>query len=401
MTRWFRIAIPCAALLSSTALAGEYSGTFAGAAGTLTLTQRGARVTGEGTVEGLAGRLDGALQGEFVVGTYSTDDGQGFFQAALQDGQLLVSFDGDAPLRFARRGQAPARAAHADPTAPPAEGPTATAPAAAGPAPRAATGARHRAELDGYELRAPAGWKLVDKGGRLLLGSDVEAGLIVAWYAPGLGLVELQQHARRGLDEDGVALRPLGEARGLKVAGGQALAVDLGGQGADGVALQARAVGVVGPRGSVVVVGLTTPDKLAGLGGRVEQVAAAVRFFEPKVPKGNHLLRGALCHWSGGGGGSSTRRMSFDGQGRVAWGSEFAASGRFTDSGGQQTGSWGAMSGNQYDPASVGSYAVDGDRVRIRWPGETQDCSVHFRQADGRISELKCGERVYGAGLCE
>lgn len=113
------------------------------------------------------------------------------------------------------------------------------------------------------------------------------------------------------------------------------------------------------------------------------------------------LLRASLCSYSGGSVASWTRRYNFDGRGRVSFGSEMIAGGNFNDGLGNQTGSWGATSGNQYDPSKVGTYAVQGNSVVITLGGETFTCAVHFRQQDGRVTELKCGERLYGTSLCE
>jgi len=380
------------AALTSPALAADFNGTFAGGNGKVILKQQGTRVTGSGTVDGLAGKLDGALQDDLVVGTYRTADGQGVFQAALQGDTLYLSFDGDAPLTFSR-----SQGASIQPAQP------APAPqlAAAGPAPASATGKKFRSELDGYELKAPKNWKLAEQAGRILLGSDTEPGLIVAWYVPGMTFEQMQKISAQGLNQEGVLLAPQGSASGLKVKAGQALAVDLAGTSKDNIKLQAHAVGIAGERGAIAILGVTTPAQFDALWPKVQQVAASVAFFKPRAGSGTQLLRGALCNWSGGSVASSTRRMTFDGQGRVGWGSEFAAGGNFVDSGGNNTGNWGAIGGNQYAASSVGTYSVEGNRVLIRWPSEVNDCVVNFRQTGGRITEIKCGDRLYGAGLCE
>lgn len=383
---------------ASPVLAADFNGSYAGEHGKVTLKQQGNRVTGGGKVDGLDGKLDGTLQGDLVAGTYRTADGSGVFQAALQGETLYLSFDGDAPLAFSRSGRTkgPDQAAPTNPAATP------TAPlAATGPAPSSATGKKFRSELDGYELKAPKNWKLAEQAGRILFGSDTEPGLIVAWYVPGMTFEQMQTIAAQGLNEEGVLLAPQGPASGLKIKAGQALAVDLAGTSKDNVKLQAHAVGVAGERGAIAIVGVTVPAQFEALRPKVQQVAASIAFFKPRAGAGVQLLRGALCNWSGGSVASSTRRMTFDGQGHVTWGSEFAAGGNFTDSGGNSTGSWGAMRGNQYDPSSVGTYSVEGNRVLIRWLNEVNDCVVNFKQASGRITEIKCGDRLYGAGLCE
>jgi hypothetical protein len=71
------------------------------------------------------------------------------------------------------------------------------------------------------------------------------------------------------------------------------------------------------------------------------------------------------------------------------------------DGSGNQTGSWGGYTGNQYSPTSGGTYTVQGNEVSIRVPDSNMRCAVHFRQQDGRTTELKCGDQLWGAGLCE
>jgi len=109
----------------------------------------------------------------------------------------------------------------------------------------------------------------------------------------------------------------------------------------------------------------------------------------------NSALQGTLCSYSGSSGGgasyASTRRVSFDGRGRFATGSEST----FSNNAGL---GYGGGSG------SGGSYAVTavqvGAPIRVRWDnGEDDQATVHF-VVNGRITEIRYGKQVYGRGLC-
>lgn len=260
---------------------------------------------------------------------------------------------------------------------------------------------------DGWQVTAPDGWRHAEQGGGYALGSDTEAGLIVVFYTPGLTWEQMQASAAQGVREQGLVLSPSAPATPFDATAGKGLAVELSGMAADGTTVYGRAIGVLGARGGVAVLGLTTPEHAAVMSKRVEQVASSTVFFEPEKPKSDDLavLQGPICSWSGSSGGgsgySASAKMTFDGKGAVAWGSEFVASGSF--GAGDNTGSWGAYSGNQNQPTDVGTYVVQGDRVTVRWPdGGTKTCAVHMRQTNGRITELQCDDgKLWGAGLCE
>ncbi|MCB9686449.1 MAG: hypothetical protein H6738_08900 [Alphaproteobacteria bacterium] len=257
-----------------------------------------------------------------------------------------------------------------------------------------------RSSTDGFSVTPPQGWKAAQQPGVWLLGSETEAGLMTVSYTAGLGVDALRQQAAAGLQEDGLMLVVTSAPQQRTVAGHPAIVADYQGLAADGTPLRAHGVGVVGARGAVVVLGLTTPEQIAGLTGRVDATAGTVAFFEPELGKVS-LLAGTLCSYSGGSSFSSTQRMSFDGKGSVAWGSELVGGGDIKDSLGDTTASWSVISGNQNQTTSVGTYAIQGDEVRISWPdGTGQTCTVHFRQGDGRITELMCGGKLYGAPLC-
>jgi hypothetical protein len=135
----------------------------------------------------------------------------------------------------------------------------------------------------------------------VLVGSDTEAGVIIAFYQEGLTMAQMEQSARAGLNEQGVSLMPTAAPVKFTVRGMQGLAVDLAGVGGDGSQLRARAIGVVGPSGGAVFVGLTTPEKFANLRTRTDQTAQSVSFFKAAVSPMARLLVGEYWHYKGSG----------------------------------------------------------------------------------------------------
>jgi len=107
-----------------------------------------------------------------------------------------------------------------------------------------------------------------------------------------------------------------------------------------------------------------------------------------------HLLQGKLCCWSGSSTSSSsyssTKWAYFDGQGNFQYGSESSFS---SDAGN----AWGNDGSGER-----GTYRISGDTVYLSYPdGSSDTATVHFRQDDGRITELKYGDDHYAKALCE
>src|SRR5690242_11276502 len=64
--------------------------------------------------------------------------------------------------------------------------------------------AKYRSDLQGWELVVPPAWKLVERPGHIVIDSDVEPGLIVAWYAPGVTFEQLALEPAQGVSDRGV-----------------------------------------------------------------------------------------------------------------------------------------------------------------------------------------------------
>ena len=109
----------------------------------------------------------------------------------------------------------------------------------------------------------------------------------------------------------------------------------------------------------------------------------------------NGALQGTLCSYSGSSGGgssyASTRRVTFDGRGRFATGSESS----FSNAAGLGYGG-GSGSGGAY--AVTGVYV--GAPIRVRWASGEDDQAFVHHIVSGRITEIRYGKQVYGQGLC-
>lgn len=260
----------------------------------------------------------------------------------------------------------------------------------------------------GLSVTMPKGWKFVVQGDSLLAGHDTEAGLLVVSWDAGATVASLKESALAGFEQDGFSTRAKGPAKILTLGKNKAVAADFEGMAVDGTPVAAAAIGVVGPRGAVNVLGITDVAHIAGLKKRVDQVAKSVRFTTPKQPavaaggKGAGALRGSLCSYSGGSVMSRTSRANFDGAGHVSLGSEVAIGGSLSDQYGNETGRYVGGGGNQYAPSDGGTYSIRGDRVDIRWgDGSSTACKVNMRQSSGAITELMCDGKLYATGLCE
>ena len=111
-------------------------------------------------------------------------------------------------------------------------------------------------------------------------------------------------------------------------------------------------------------------------------------------------LQGTFCHWGGSSNYysssdyssySSTQRISFDGRGRWAFGSETSFT---SDVGNYASGGGGAD--------NSGTYRVAGNQIQYQTAaGEQGVAQVKIRQNDGRITEILVDGDLYAPAVCE
>ncbi|MDF1562351.1 MAG: hypothetical protein P1V51_04865 [Deltaproteobacteria bacterium] len=307
--------LPAAALAQS-----PFSGTFLGEGNErLVLKQQGAQVSGQVLVGGMQGQLSGKVDGQQLRGKVVLPWGDSApFTATLKGGDLHFQLEGDPTIGVYRRqgGAAPApasaptvRTGAATPSAAPAPAPSAgSGPALSAKGPKAG-GQAYRHEYQGWGLKLPPGWNGKEQDGMLVLGHASEAGMIVVQATE-----ERDPEAlRQGLASDLLEVGLRGEVPAFqtgKLPAGRSLVVELPVVSNDGANLKVRAAGVSGPRGTVAIIGTTSPEHFASLRKRVDAMARSVTFFQPKVAPGARILAGewysftSVGAFTGGGGGT-------------------------------------------------------------------------------------------------
>ncbi len=229
-----------------------------------------------------------------------------------------------------RAGEAQARGAAAT-TKTPGAGPSSRASrpsAASGGHLPSGGGSRQNYEPWGLSFIIPPGWKVGERQGLLLMGSDSEAGLIILRLARGATLQQLVQDYGEGMQEEGLQLRPTMQAQEFPAGQNRAVAGELAGTGQDGARIRARAVAVASPFGdAAVVLGMTTEEKYAGLKPRVESIAASFVFRQPKAAPVLEAIAGQWFSISSSSFGSSERYLNLCSDGRFSESSSIYSSG--------------------------------------------------------------------------
>jgi len=404
--RW-TVSLAVAAAIPLSAGAQLFEGAFVHPEGeTVVLHQEGARVTGEVVVGGVRAALAGTVAGSRLTGRVSFPWGEALpFTAWIEpDGSLVVDVDGEVG-RYRRVEAGDARPAPA-PAGPPRAAPPRAAPGLAARSPESSAGPAdpgggrlYRARYEGWEVRIPRGWKAVERDGDLWLGSDTEAGLILVVHTPSRDPGRLQVELAAQLAEVGsfapATLRPeRGPAGPLYVA-------EVSGVAADGTRLAVRAVAAVGPRGSVGIMGGTTPERFPTLRRRVDSMARSVRFFEPEIARGARIVVGSWWSYSGttsyDGGGGTTTTLSFCPDGRFYSSSSSSYYGSGADAG---TGPWGVAGAG----GSTGRWRAEGDerqgRIVVDYPDGTRTV-IRYQVIEGGIAfDGRPYARQDGAGNC-
>jgi hypothetical protein len=244
-----------------------------------------------------------------VLSFQSAEVGRLQYRYRVSGDSVTVSggdLEGTITLRKVGGGKSAARPA---PAAPSGQAPG-DAPEAPEPVAQAPKGPGQPVEREAWGLRftAPPGWKVGEKDGLLVLGSDTEAGLILVRFMPGATREQVLQEYAKGLNEEGLSAQSTGPARPFKAQQGEAVAGELAGSSNDGQEIRARAIAFFGKNGSALsVVGLTTAAKYPTLKARVDQLAQTVRFSPPKAPPAASFLAGSYWYYHGSSSGSYSR----------------------------------------------------------------------------------------------
>jgi len=249
------------------------AGTFTNKTGRLQLVDSYGQIRGTLEGGGLTGNVNGTASGYSLTGTIAMSDGSsGAFTAVLKGNDLALTMQGRQTLTFTRttpiQGAKPAAGTGGIGSTVKAVVPTVTA----------ATGPEYQDSVDGWLVRTPDAWKATAKGTTLSFSSDTEAGTIFVKYSRGWSLEKMEQGASAYMKQ--LNATQLGETSAFKAKAGKAIVLEL--TGTSPQPLHGRAVGIVGPRGSLTIVGLTSPDRIDALRARVDQIALSAKFVEPK-----------------------------------------------------------------------------------------------------------------------
>jgi hypothetical protein len=260
------------------------------------------KIDADGTcsLAGMVGKCV-ARDGELLL---QSDAGGVKYRYALQGGKTLTLSGGDLdrPFQFVRVGAEP----------PKARAPSAAAAAFAdAQAPGApAAGTEFFNELWGVRFRPPPAWRYVERGGGLLVISDVEAGLMIGQFRPKVGQDQLEQEMRQPIQQQQAQLSPTERVSESRVGEYVVLSSEYAGTSNDGAKLRMRAIAVLSPWGAAfVILALTTEGKFPVLRTRAEELVRSVRFEAPKRPASG-FLAGRYWAYTGNIAGGTTLRES-------------------------------------------------------------------------------------------
>lgn len=372
------------AVVSGTATAGGFSGTYVNAEGEkVVLKQSGSRVTGTIYTGGLSAGVSGRVQGGVFHGQTVLPGGEALqFSARVSGGGLVVDVEGETEF-YRRVGGAPGGD----------EKIREEKPAGGGKVPvlskkgAVSAGKTYKSPYQGWGFRVPRKWKHTEREGAVMLGSDSEAGLILVQAEAVTDTNQLHQGLVEILAKTGSFSAPPPFKTG-RVKAGRVVYTEVGGTAADGTRMRVRAVGVIGQKGTVAILGLTTPGKkFDNIRRRVDSIARSVHFFKPKTSPGRRFVMGEWFGYSGGTGGGTSRWLALCPDGRFFHESESSYSGGAGTDGawgavgkGKDHGSWKAVGNNVRGTVFVTN--PDGSQAEIRYQAKRGSDGVYF---DGNL----------------
>lgn len=245
----------------------------------------------------------------------------------------------------------------------------------------------------GFSFRAPAGWKHQQDATGALLGHDTIAGLIIVLPHTQPGLSQVKAQMGEGLNEQGLRLALDGELRSF---GKQGITGDYRGT-FQSETVKARAFGTTSTNSiGAYVIAVTTPDKLGKeLIGAAEAIAGSVNILKVDASDVTRQFVGtwvAISQY-----GQTTVTLAANGE--YASSAESSHSGVFRDSGGYQSGSWGA--GGQTNKR--GRWSARGTReagvlefVTPSGEKQTSEYKVHVEKGKTYWNEFYIGGKLYG-----
>jgi hypothetical protein len=353
--------------------AAGFAGTYANKDGSLTLHDSYGQVRGQLIAGRLTGNVQGSVSNGQLTGSIAMSDrSSGMFTALLKGDELSLTMQGRQTVTFTRKPTAQSQGTK--PATGVGMGVGSTVKTVV-PSATAATGDEYRDDVDGWSVRTPEAWKFTAKGMTLTFASTTEPGTIFVKYSRGWSLQQMEQGASKYIQQLGA--KQLGQTTTFKSKAGKAIVLELAGSTAQG-ALHGRAIGIVGTRGALTIVGLTTPERIETLRQRVDQIALSAKFPEPKPPP--EFLVGPWWRYVKG----SERTL------------ELCADGSFLDNTATEANT---TTGTQFGQGSgAGRWTAQGDKLegRLRLvfnSGTVEEHDYKFKTVGG---DIKFDGKVYG-----
>ena len=371
-------------LLVGDAGAQDLSGTYVMTSQNVTLTlmlRHDAQGNLNGTLSSTSGaqfQVDGKVHDGVGVGTCVSSQGGSYFEAHPEGNQLLFALiepgSNNAPdynkvrkLLFVRQGAPSGGGISAAPpgsqggVAPGQGGGPGAPPPVAKMQPPGTLGLGGPSTPSGEEVsdpgwsfafRLPSGWKYQKGDQGAILGHDTVPGLILVLPHEAGNAQQLQQQMQEGLQDESVNLMPAGR---LQQMGNNAIAGDYTGV-AQGSQVKARGIGVLGAQGGgAYVIAMATPQVYGTtLTSAAEAVARSLRTVQQDA---SDLVRHFAGTWVTMTKNTQTMVALYP-NGSYSNRYEAGYSGGFSDSRGQDLGSW----GHTRDDNSQGRWTVRGTK---------------------------------------
>ena len=251
---------------------------------TLTLRAAGDDLQGELKIGDQKYPTKASPSGASIYGTFEAN-GEKFLYAAKVSGDTM-EFQSDGQTYHLKRQDAAAvpearknpLAAQAPPAPAPGKGATPAAPAPA-------TGNWLHRPDEGFDLLLPGDFHVVaEKGGGIVLGSNVTPGLILLFPSASGTAADLEQAQKQGVQVPSISMAPSGAIREVPAEGATGKLIDVA-----GTMEQTQVKGLLGAylrttgAGGLAVLAATTPDKWPTLEPFAEKAVQGVRFYPPQV----------------------------------------------------------------------------------------------------------------------
>jgi len=248
----------------------------------------------------------------------------------------------------------------------------------------------------GFKFRPPVGWKSQKTGEGIVLGNDTIPGIIIVMPNTENNIDRLKKSMEEGLSEEEIMLSLRGKLQSL---GTNGFVGEYEGM-FNNQPVKAHGIGIVSPfnRG-VYIIALTAPNKYGKeIISAGDLIAKNIQFFNVDT---SGLMQNFVGTWTNYTTNTATK-ITLAPNGSYYEDYEANYSGSFSDSGGNDLGSWGTANQNQ----SQGSWTVVGDRRQGKIIIKRQDGNenvleykVHEKNGQTYWNEYWFNGQLYGKDI--